>query len=345
MLPYLGRDLPNFAFLVHFRSVEDVYRISATAFLRRYSKNECEFLDKASTMVPLTIGAVKFGSSPIWGDITCIMRFPEQIEAANGREYVWEGAQTAIARGVKIIGLGALTAPVTGAGATIVERVPRGITITTGNAYTAAVVRANVRDAASHFEYLPTVAIVGCTGSVGVAASQLIGMDGFHLILIGRNLGRTRRLLDSLKYHAIFSDDVSSAIKADIVVALTHSSLARLNVTNVKPGATIIDVAQPANIESKTRAELEAAGIKVLAGGLVAIPNYSCSCDMGIPKTITYACLAETYIFARASIREHSVGRASVADALRLEQLASQYGIEPIRSKFQTAALSPAISV
>jgi fatty aldehyde-generating acyl-ACP reductase len=66
----------------------------------------------------------------------------------------------------------------------------------------------------------------------------------------------------------------------------------------------------------------------VLEGGLVRIPAYRSTYDMGTPSRLdTFACLAETYLFARQGIRGHSVGRPSVELAEAMDRAAQLHGI------------------
>ena len=69
--------------------------------------------------------------------------------------------------------------------------------LTNTNAYTAVLVQANVHEAAADLGLGSgaRVAVIGCTGSVGVPASRLLADDGFPLVLVGRTVERVRRHL------------------------------------------------------------------------------------------------------------------------------------------------------
>jgi hypothetical protein len=63
---------------------------------------------------------------------------------------------------------------------------------------------------------------------------------------------------------------------------------------------------------------------------LVRIPRYACSQEFFLPDPRdTFACLAETYLFAREGLREHSVGTPSIELAHRLERAARKHGVTP----------------
>ena len=87
------------------------------------------------------------------------------------------------------------------------------------------------------------------------------------------------------------------------------------------PGAVVIDFAQPANVIPAAVAAFERQGVTVLEGGIVRVPDYWCSVDLGLADPAdTTACVAEAYLFAREGIQAHSVGRPTTELAQRLEQ-------------------------
>jgi predicted amino acid dehydrogenase len=68
----------------------------------------------------------------------------------------------------------------------------------------------------------------------------------------------------------------------------------------------------------------------VVQGGLVTIPGYHCATDFRLPdRRSVLACLAETFVFAREGIREHSVGKAPIELALHIESVARRHGVQP----------------
>jgi predicted amino acid dehydrogenase len=243
-----------------------------------------------------------------------------------------------------VVGLGALTSPATAGGLTLVRDLPPNITVTSGNALTAAIVRSNVLAASRCLCGSNTrsvrVAIVGCTGSVGSAATRLLASDGFELILIGRNQQRAEREFPDI-CKATCSGDISRVRDADILVVLTNDLAARITSDLPREHSIVIDCAQPLNIPPASYSEFRQRGIAVVEGGIVRIPDYSCTDDFGFPcRTETFACLAETYLFARCAIREHSIGRCKAEDALRMERLAARFGILPRPLDFSLANLS-----
>jgi predicted amino acid dehydrogenase len=279
---------------------------------------------------PLVGAEITFGFSPVCGELICVMRMPDEMIGPRAMPATLEAFNLAVKRGVRVIGLGALTSPATGAGLRLLQHAPPGVTITNGNAYTAEVVRLNVVEASELLGLgsQARVAVIGCTGSVGVPASQLLAEEGFRLTLIGRNVQRVRQHLGCLTGRAAISDDIAAAKAADVTVLLTSDPSARLSPDHVRPDSIVIDFAQPPNVVD--RDAFSQRGIDVVHGGLVQIPEYSCALDLGTPSRVdTFACLAETYLFARDGIREHSVGRPSIELARKLARAAKRHGIVP----------------
>jgi len=319
-------------FFIHPRDVEDLHNAPGASLISAHSATEEEFTAKMLTMPPTISGEATFGFAPIRGETLVVFRMPEQIMFANGRAQIEEAVRVAAIRGTRVIGLGALTAPATRGGQTLLPLLPRGITLTTGNAYTAAVARSNVVGVseAMGLGTDATVAVVGCTGSVGVCASRLLDRAGFRLILVGRSVTRVRKELPDLIPHATVSGSLADAAVADIILLLTGDPTAQIPPELPKPGASVLDLAHPVNVPPSRYPLFADRGVQVLQGGLVKIPGYHCTQEMRLPdRRCALACLTETYLFARAGITTHSVGQASVDTALMLEEIAEQFGVRP----------------
>lgn len=332
MLPYLSAQPPAFVFLTHLRDDDDLYRIGASSFLRRFSDGEDDFRRKMSSLPPLVAGEISFGFSPVRGEVVVVMRKPDALFGPRGGRAILEGLEVALARGARVIGLGALIAPATAGGARLLRHLPDGVTLTNTNAYTAVLVQANVHETAANLR-LGTgaqVAVIGCTGSVGVPASRLLADDGFPLVLVGRTVERARRHLGDLEGKARLAAGLDSALGADVVVLLTSDESARLTPDHVSPGAVVIDFAQPANVSPAAVAAFERQEVTVVEGGIVRVPDYWCSVDLGLAdRADTTACVAEAYLFAREGIQAHSVGRPTTELARRLERAALRHGVRP----------------
>ena len=321
---------PAFSFLAHPRDLEDARRGPGGRLLRAYSVDDTAFREKLRTMPPTRVAEIRFGFQPVWGELLSIFRMPEEMAGAEAARAVAEGVRVAVRRGARVVGLGALTSPATGGGLRLLGDLPPGVTVTTGNALTAAVVCANTMEAAGVLGLgaEARVAVVGCTGSVGVAASRLLAERGVRLRLVGRTQARVRSLLGDLG--GAEPADAAAVARSDVIVLLTSAPEARLRPAQVRPGTVVIDCAQPANVAPADLAGFAERGVAVVEGGLVTIPGFTCSFDFRLSRpAATFSCLAETYLFAREGLREHSVGRATLEQARRMERLARRRGIEP----------------
>ncbi|MEN3305724.1 MAG: fatty aldehyde-rating acyl-ACP reductase [Micromonosporaceae bacterium] len=331
-MPYLRTEPPAFVFLIHPRDVADLYSAPGASMISAHSASEDEFRDKMLSMPPTFSGEVTFGFSPIRGETLVVFRMPEQIMFSGGRAQIEEALRVAVARGTRVVGLGALTAPATRGGLSLLPLLPRGLTLTTGNAYTAAVARSNVVEV-SEAMGLGTdaiVAVVGCTGSVGVCAARLLDRHGYRLTLVGRSVTRVRKELPDLVERATVCGTIEDVRRADIVLLLTGDPAAHIPPGLPRPGAAVLDLAHPVNIKPSLYPDFAARGVRVMQGGLVRIPGYHCAQEMRLPDPrCALACLTETYLFAKAGITTHSVGQASVGTALMLEEVAAQHGVAP----------------
>lgn len=328
---YLSNIPPWFCFIVHPRQVADLDQMAGASLIRRYSKDEEEFIAKACSSPPLVLGEVTSRASSIRGEVIGAVRMPETMLTREGLRAVIDAADLAVQRGTSVIGLGALTAPVTGGGMFLTPRVPSGVTVTNGNALTAVMARENVLEAAAAKGLGdPRVAVLGAAGSVGVAASRLLADEGIDLILVARSAPQVRQRLRDLEHTAQLTDDITRIGDADIVLVLTSHPSARLRPEMVKTSATVVDFAQPANVPANEYAEFRKAGIAIAEGGVVRIPGYRCTQEFFLetPEE-TFACLAETYLMASAGLRDHSVGWPSLDFARTMSKLATQYGVRP----------------
>ena len=326
------RNPPWFAFVCHPRDDRDLLSYGAATLVRAYSCSPDEFRAKVCTAPPQMTGALRFGGAAIHGEVIGVIRMPWQISAPEGYRDVLDGVDVALARGAKVIGLGGLTAPATQGGALVLPRLPGNVTVTNGNALTAAVARRNVREAVDALDLgrRARVAVIGATGSVGFPASTLLAQDGYDLLLVGRGLRRTTSLLGDLAGVARLSGSIDDVAGCDVVVIVTSSETARVAPELLRPGSVIIDVAQPHSIARNEIPAYVERGVAVVEGGLVTFPAFCSDHDFFLPEPrAAFACLAETYLFAREGIRTHSIGRPTGELALKLERLAAMHGIVP----------------
>ena len=232
-------------------------------------------------------------------------------------------------RGARTVGLGALTAPVSGGGRRVAGRPDVGVT--NGNAYTAVMTVQGIERLLPRCPTTdPHVAVVGATGSVGSCVTRLLAGRGVvsRMTLVARTPATLDRLAAEVGRPGLdvaVSTSLSSAREADLVVLMTSAPDAILGSEHLKPGAVVLDDTQPRN----TRPSLatDRPDVTVVDGGVVAVPGADIRADIGLPPRTTYACMAETMLLALDGHEgDFSVGRPTVEHADHIEALAGSYG-------------------
>lgn len=248
---------------------------------------------------------------------------------AEDRSWVVGRIEAAVDRaeslGATIVGLGALTAPATGAGRLLRER--PGMSFTTGNAFTAYLTVEGLR------RLLPAapgghIAIVGATGSVGSCVVRLLADEplGTDLTLVARGQRRLDDLAAEVRATglAVRTATTMDAVRdADLVLVLTSAADALLGADHLKRGAVVLDDTQPRNTDPALQRERP--DVLVVDGGVAAIPGVDLRGDIGLPRGLAYACLCETMLMAFDGVEGSAVGQASVDHALRMRDAARRF--------------------
>ncbi len=238
---------------------------------------------------------------------------------------------TAQELGVEVVGLGALTAPVTGGGRRLRPR--PGLGVTNGNAFTAAMTHeAVVRLLEVVDTPAPHVAFVGATGSVGGCVTELAAMDDLAatMTLVARNRPRLDALAERVRGHAPRTDvrvttDMAAVADADLVVVLTSAATALVRAEHLKHGAIVLDDTQPRNTDPALVHERP--DVLVVDGGMARVDGVDIRADIGdMPRGYAYACLCETMLLAFAGHDGNfCVGRATPTQARTMQSLADDF--------------------
>ena len=242
----------SFTFLVHprTRTGEDLARVWRP--LGRVPEKVYDTALRRLPLPPVTIAAVEVGGEQVGHVVLVPFGARHLLEApAEGRARVARAVDRAVALGSGVVGLGALTATVTAGGASLRSRTD--IAVTNGNAFTAATVERQARDALDRL--VPTggrrVAVVGATGSVGTAVTRLLARDGGvdHLVLVSRTAPRLAGLAAEVgaRVPTTTATDLRAVADADLVILLTASADAVLRAEHLAPGAVVLDATQPRN--------------------------------------------------------------------------------------------------
>ena len=316
------------AFLVHPRArlSEDLARVCKPLGL--VPERVYDVALRRLPVPPVTMAAVHLGGRRI-GHIVLVPFGARHMLAqpTEGRERVARAVDHAVCLGATVVGLGALTAPVTGVGVSLRNRAD--IAVTNGNAFTAAVVHDQVRTLLQGSRS-GRVAIVGATGSVGTTVAKLVarGRDADELLLVARNERRLESLRCNLSGRGVAvrsSTDLHAVRSADLVVLLTAAAGAVLGSEHLQEGAVVLDATQPRN--TTTDLARERRDVRILDGGIVSVPSLEIrGGNVGLPNGRAYACFAETTLLALSGHREHfSIGIPDLEQVEHVRSLARDH--------------------
>lgn len=318
----------RFAFLIHPRTDVSADLAVVNPLLGLVPTRLVETAMTRLPLRPWVHGSIEAADRPgeAFGEIIGVPLSPRLLlgsDRALVQRQVDAAVDLAVARGATLVGLGALTAPVTAGGAKLRRRTDVGVT--NGNAFTAAVTVQAVERVAGVLPARPVIALVGANGSVGTAVARSIARAGLagELLLIGRTPSSLAAL--SADLGGRWSTDIAECRGADLVVLMTSAADAVLGGEHLKPGAIVIDDTQPRN----TRPHLaeERPDVLIVDGGLVATPGLRRrGRGLGIPDEQSFACLAETALLALDGQQGHgTIGRPSLEQVDRLRSLAAAH--------------------
>jgi predicted amino acid dehydrogenase len=221
-------------------------------------------------------------------------------------------AKIAEGLGAQIMGLGAFTKVVGDAGITVARRA--SIPITTGNSYSAsgalwaaadAMRRMGLIKVSKDSKKVPAkTMVIGATGSIGSVSARLLAMAFDEVVIAGRDIKKLDELRDSILQDTpdakvISSTDYDSLLgDMDMIVTSTSGAGKKiLDITRVKPGCVITDVARPLDLPPAEVAKRP--DVLVIESGEIELPTpVKGMKSIGLPKNVIYACLAETIVLA-----------------------------------------------
>ncbi len=233
-------------------------------------------------------------------------------------------AETARKLGAQIMGLGAFTKVVGDAGATVARRAP--LPITTGNSYSASGALWAAHDAVLRMGLLPRpkgsarvkfkAMVVGATGAIGSACARLLVRAAESVTLVSPETAKLLALKASILQDTPDAKLVLSAradehlAEMDMVVTATSGAGKKvLDILKAKPGCVITDVARPLDLAPEDVAKRP--DVLVIESGEIRLPGEVRMKNIGLPKGVVYACLAETIVLAlEGRFENYTVGRA-----------------------------------
>ncbi|PKM81927.1 MAG: shikimate dehydrogenase [Firmicutes bacterium HGW-Firmicutes-13] len=327
----------KFAFIIHPIELEDVYR--KLKFMKYWPDKLVESIVKR--IPPFKISEITGIKSPYaetsgWF-VTCPLTSKQMVNLPLDfvLEKIIRAGRVAEELGADVIGLGAMTSVVGDAGITIAKNLKAAVT--TGNSYTVATALEGAKRAAEMMGIdidNAEILIVGATGSIGSVAARILAREARFLTLLARDEKKLDYLADRILSETGLAVRATSNIKralpaADIIITVTGSAEAVIDVQDLKPGAVVCDVARPRDVSKKV-AELRD-DILVIEGGVVEVPGeVNFNFNFGFPPRTSYACMAETMILAMENRFENfSLGRnMRVSQIDLITRLAQKHGFK-----------------
>lgn len=244
--------------------------------------------------------------------------------------------------GAELVGLGGLLSVVTRDGRTLGDRFPA----TTGNSLTTWASFQGVLQALErhHAGTRPRVEILGGYGNIGRAVAALALREGLPVRLFGnpRNpqrrplLERTMKWLEELTGRGdllLAGEHIEDHDGApQVVVCCTSDPQFRLDLTQLAPGSSVLDLAIPPDLGRPEDLEVAAArDLHLYRAGLLASPEPIPSLEiLELPEGLLYGCLAETLILGLSRRMEsYSVGDLVSEEIDAIGTMALEHGFSP----------------
>jgi predicted amino acid dehydrogenase len=327
------KRINRFAFVIHPLSQEYFKKIKPVEMLSRVSPPV--FMDALERVMayapPFVYSKVEGVRSPggveAEGWLISVGGTPKEI-MSHSPEFTYkrllDAAETAKKLGAQIMGLGAFTKVVGDAGVTVAKRAP--LPITTGNSYSASGALWAAHDAVLKLGLVPRpngkarvkfkAMVVGATGAIGSVCARLLVKAAEEVYMVSPETAKLLALKESILKETPDARMFLSA-RADkdiadmdmIVTATSGAGKKVLDIMKVKPGCVITDVARPLDLPPEEVAKRP--DVLVIESGEIELPGDVQMKNIGLPKGVAYACLAETIVLAlEGRFENFTVGRA-----------------------------------
>jgi predicted amino acid dehydrogenase len=322
----------RFAFVIHPLSQEYFKKVKPIELLSYVSPPVfMNSLEKAMAYAPPFVYSKITGIKSVTGVeaegwLISVGGTPKEI-MAHSPEFTYRrllaAADMAKRLGAQIMGLGAFTKVVGDAGLTVAKRAP--LPITTGNSYSASGALWAAHDAMLRMGLLVNpkkgqkaqfkAMVVGATGAIGSVCARLLATTAEEVYLVSPETAKLLALKESilketpdarlfLSAHA----DKDIAGMDMIVTATSGAGKKVLDIMKVKPGCVITDVARPLDLPASEVAKRP--DVLVIESGEILLPGEVQMKNIGLPKNVAYACLAETIVLAlEGRFENFTVGR------------------------------------
>lgn len=234
--------------------------------------------------------------------------------------------------GARILGLGAFMSVVGDGGVTVARRL--GVPVTTGRSLTAASAVEALEEAArrrgGRLDSM-LVAVVGATGSIGLACSELLAPMAGGLILVGvqgSRLDWVRGRVEAAGARRVrLSTHIEDICEANMVLSATSAARPIIQPHHLRQGAVVCDVALPPDVSPRVAQERR--DVLMIEGGILEVPGQAeFGFDFGLAPGRVYACMAETMVLAlQGRYESYSLGREIRVDQVHeMARMAREHG-------------------
>ena len=329
----------TFAFIGHPRTIEDVPRKFPFASLLPVTVVERWFRYQWPFVASYITGLRLANGTPTTGAILISPLTTEQMirNPRLARTRVWQTVRLAEKMGASLAGLGAFTSILTRDGQELEGKV--GLGLTTGNAQSAAIAVQNVLQAAAQTNLsLPyaVVAIVGGAGSVGSACAKILAPIVGTLLVIDIKKDELQSLVAQLRERSSGVQGMTSLDRiknADVIITATNNPYILVTADHLKPGAIVIDAAQPKNVSEAVPGERP--DVLVIESAVVQTPNVDVHFDLDLGANEALGCLSETMILTAIGWTGHySLGKADPSQTAHITTIGRSLGfrLAPFRN-------------
>jgi predicted amino acid dehydrogenase len=346
------KRINRFAFVIHPLSQEYFKNVKPIELLSRVSPPI--FMDTVEKLLayapPFVYSKVSGIRSPTGveaeGWLISVGGTPREI-MSHSPEFTYrrllDAARLAQRLGAQIMGLGAFTKVVGDAGLTVARRAH--LPITTGNSYSASGALWAAHDALLRMKLVPPpkgrervafkAMVIGATGSIGSACARLLVKAAREVVLVSPETAKLLALQESILRETPDAKLVLAATpnqqiaEVDMIVTATSGAGKKvLDIEKVKPGCVITDVARPLDLPPEEVAKRP--DVLVIESGEILLPGDVRMKNIGLPKNVAYACLAETIVLAlEGRFENFTVGRAIEWEKVReIYQLGLKHGMK-----------------
>ncbi len=312
------RNIRRFAFVIHPLSQEFIRKgVAIPKGTPKFIMDRVETV--AAYMPPMVYCKMENIVSPTGAEaegwLITVGGTPKEM-LARSPEFTYRrllaAAKMAERMGAQLMGLGAFTKVVGDAGITVARRAP--LPVTTGNSYSASGALWAAADAMRRMglvklhpvdkHVMAKTMVIGATGSIGSVSARLLAMAFDEVVIAGRDMRKLEELKASIlkdtpKAKVVCSTDYDALLgDMDMIVTSTSGAGKKiLDITKVKPGCVITDVARPLDLPPEEVAKRP--DVLVIESGEIELPTKVRGLkSIGLPPNVIYACLAETIVLA-----------------------------------------------